>query len=179
MKIIYACLIISFLNASCSHYVDSNISKEQNSANRTGLIAYDHYDLFRYIPTYTLRADNEVSVPLSFEVRLPKKIRYYSGTNGSDFGFYYDSKQVVFIKTILKDSEIKERTYEPSDKELDNLIENQLMTSRGKFDIKEITASPKNKNIIIRRNGVLILLYNISKDDIDNYISLVSTFKLK
>jgi hypothetical protein len=178
MKTVCAFFIICLFNLSCSHYIDSTVNKADTS-NGIGLTAFDQYDLFSYNPTYTLRADHEVTTPISFEVKLPKKMRYYSGTNGSDFGFYYDKGQVIFIKTGIKNSNDNKETYEPTDKELNDLIQNELITSGGRFDIKDVVASPKNKSMIIRMNKIVILLYNINKENLNRYVSLVSTFKLK
>lgn len=144
----------------------------------SGLISYDNYNLFLYDSNVTYLKDQEVTKPAHFEVRLPKKLKYFVGHNSSDFGFYYYDNQVIFIKTDFNKPNAR-TMYEPSKEELDHIVQSVLVTSNDKFDIKEITVSPSNKNMIIIKGNSLILLYNIEKNNIDKYISLVSTFKPK
>lgn len=173
MKIRMASLI-SILIISCSSYKDSKLSERLFDQ---GLTIYKDYNLFRYKANYNLTMDKEVIMPVSFEIRLPKRMKYYKAIGSSDFAFYYVKNQVVFVKTGLKDSVAENKIYEPSSKELGDLIQNQLVTDGGRYDIKEIAPDFKNKSVIVRMGNTLVLLYNIRKEDIEPYVSLITTFK--
>jgi hypothetical protein len=155
MKIRALGIFLIVLNLfGCSHYIDSKVTGRQTPSN-SGLISYDSYNLFLYDSDVTHSKDREITKPVHFEVHLPKKLKYFVGHNGSDFGFYYDGNQVIFIKTDFNKPDGR-TMYEPSKEELDHLIQFALVTSNDKFDIKEIAASPSNKNMIIIRELVNI-----------------------
>jgi len=179
MKIHVIYPVISVLFFSCSHYIDSNISKNQNSI-KTGLEVHKRYNVFKYNANYTFTRDSEVFHPRAFEIRLPKKMKYYTGINGTDFGFYYNNNQVIFVKIGVNNSLVNnDIMYEPSFRDLEGFIDDTLLTQRGKFDIKEIKPDPKNKNNLIKKGKATILLYNISKRDIDCFVSFANTFHFR
>ena len=136
---------------------------------------------FKFIPNVTYnRGDNEIYKPKPFEISLPKEIRYWEAISSSNFGIYYKSNQVIFINTDLYNSSNNksDSIYTPSEKEMENLITTIYVTSRKKRrDIKEIPVLKDRKYQILKKQGVIILLYNIKNKNYNDYLKLIKTFK--
>lgn len=173
---ILGAILIGIIFSSCAQYIDKHTMASGIPSDGTGLLAHKEYNVFKFKPTYKLTKDEESIIPQSFEIRLPKGLRYYSGSNGSDFGFYYDSGQVLFVKTgneFVKSAKI----YEPSSKELESIIDNKLITSKAKFNIKEIKAHPGRNNLVVKTKDALILLYNVKIENINGFKESANSYK--
>ena len=157
------------------------LSGQDYNKSGTDIKNKDTCIFFKFIPNFTVnRGNNEIFKPKSFEINLPKKIKYWEAISGANFGFYYKSKQVIFINTDLYNcsNNKSDSIYTPSEKEMENLITTTFETSRKKRrDIKEIPFLKGRKYQIVKKQGVTILLYNIKNKNYDDYLKLIKTFK--
>lgn len=120
-----------------------------------------------------------VLTPFEFSIDLPKKLVSYEIDNGSDFGFYFDHGQVIFIKCFYNESiSSKDTVYIPSRQELEDLIAHELMTTHGaKYDIKEMEYKPSRISTIIKKQNILILLFNVKKNANPTFLKMMATYK--
>ena len=143
-----------------------------------------------FITSVGARADNEVFDHMNFEIKLPPQMEYYAFSHGCEgfFKFFYKRDESIFIITPLLPSVLPEDTiYEPTIDEVDKVIYHFLLS-----DYEE---SPKNRkivrkldnlksmkkdrrNLVIVKNGITILLFNIKKENLQQYQELVSSVKL-
>jgi hypothetical protein len=169
-------LIGLFSMGSCNRYIDAkngNTSIEQGS-----LKFYTDSNLFTYRTNIIATRDNEKIYPKSFEVTLPKKMKYYEFINSTDFGFYYDKGQVIFIKIELEPKvQVKDTTYTPSQEKLQEFIQSSLKTNGSKYDIKKIPVLKGRRNTILTKGDATILLYNVVDDNYKEFFGDVSSFK--
>ncbi len=172
--IIFLIFFINIFLADLSGQNDIKFKQEIYIENKDTCI------FFKFIPNITYTRDNEIYKPKSFEINLPKKIKFWEAINSSNFGIYYKSKQVIFINTDLENcsNNKSDSIYTPSEKEIEYLITTIFETSREKRrDIKEIPFLKCRKHQIIKRQRITILLYNIKNKNYDNYLKLIKTFK--
>lgn len=169
-------LLVIFGISSCYRYIDA--TNGDTVIEQGSLKFYSDSNLFAYKTNIIATRDKEMIYPKYFEVTLPKKIKYYEFINSTDFGFYYEKGQVIFIKIEL-DSKIqsKDTTYIPSTEKLDEFIQLVIKTNGKKLDIKKITASKGRRNFIIIKGDATILLYNITNDNLKQFLDDLSSFK--
>lgn len=162
--------------SSCNWYID--VTNESTSIEQGTLKFYTDSNLFTYRTNIVATRDKEKVYPKFFEIKLPKKIKYYEFINSTDFGFYYDKGQVIFIKMELEPTaQTKDTTYTPSQRELEELIQSVLKTNGGKYDIKKIPAHKERRNVILIKGDATILLYNMADDNYKEFFDNVSSFK--
>jgi len=179
MKYYIIISIISFINifpVNLSGQNDIKFKQEIFIENKDTCV------FLKFIPNITYnKGDNEIYKPKPFEINLPKKIKYWEAITSSNFGFYYKSKQVIFINTDLENCSNNKSDsiiYTPSEKEIETLITTTFETSRKKRrNIKEIPLLKRRKNQIIKKQEITILLYNIKNKNFNQYLDLVKTFK--
>src|SRR5438477_11918240 len=98
--------------SSCNRYID--VANGSTPVEQSSLKFYTDSNLFTFKTNIVTTRDTEKIYPKFFEVALPKKIRYYEFINSSDFGFYYDKGQVIFIKIELEPKmRSQDTTYNP------------------------------------------------------------------
>lgn len=169
-------ILVTFGLMSCNRYVDA--TNGSTSIDQGSLKFYTDSNLFTYKTNIIATRDNEKVPPKFFEVTLPKKMKYYELTNSTDFGFYYDKGQAIFIKIELDPKiQIKDTTYTPSKEELEELIKAVLKTNGDKYDIKKIPAYKERRNTILVKSDATILLFNITEDKYKQFFDDVKSFK--
>ncbi|MCB0716651.1 MAG: hypothetical protein KDC06_11645 [Chitinophagaceae bacterium] len=169
-------LLVMLSMSSCNKYIDA--TNGSTSIEQGSLKFYTDSNLFTFRTNVVATRDKEKVYPKFFEVKLPKKIKYNEFINSTDFGFYYDKGQVIFIKMELEPkTQTKDTTYTPSQHELKQLIQSVLKTNGGKYDIKKIPAHKKRRNTILIRGEATILLFNIVDDNYKQFFNNVGSFK--
>jgi hypothetical protein len=169
-------ILLTFGLMSCNRYIDT--TNGSTSIDQGFLRFYTDSNLFTYKTNIITTKDNEKVNPKFFEVTLPKKMKYYELTNSTDFGFYYDKGQAIFIKIELEPKiQIKDTTYTPAKEKLEELIQAILKTNGGKYDIKKIPAHKERRNIILVKGNATILLFNITEDNYKQFFDDVNSFK--
>lgn len=177
MRLVISVLIMieMFNLSSCNRYIDAkngNTSIEQGS-----LKFYTDSNLFTYRTNIIATRDKEKIYPKFFEVTLPKKMKYYEFINSTDFGFYYDKGQVIFIKIELEPTaQVKDTTYIPSQEKLEEFIQS-LKANDHKYDIKKIPVYKERRNAVLNKGDATILLYNVVDDNYKQFFDDVSSFK--
>lgn len=169
-------LLVMLNMSSCNRYID--VAGGSSSIEQGTLKFYADSNVFTYRTNIVATRDQEKVYPKFFEVALPKKIKYYEFINSSDFGFYYDKGQVVFIKIDLEPKRRRiDTAYTPLKKELEEFVQTELKTRRSKYDIKNISLIEGRRNIIITKGDATILLYNITSDNENQFLSHLNTFR--
>jgi hypothetical protein len=96
----------------------------------------------------------------------------------TDFTFYYDKSQVIFIKVDHENKNIKQDTvYTPSKDQLNEIIDSEVKTESGKYDLKDIPFKEHRENLIIQRGTAMILLCNIYDYNFPLFFEYVNSFK--
>ncbi len=175
---IWQILLLSIVILSaCNRYVDvvkngSNMPIQQGYLN-----FYRDSNVLIYKSNIILTRDTEKIYPRSFEVTLPKRIKYYEFLGMSDFAFYYDQNQVFFIKINLENRKgISDSSYVPSTEGLANFIQQLSTGNNKKYNIHEIAVNADRVNKIVTKGDATILLYNIKKENEDIFSSYLSSF---
>ena len=137
---------------------------------------YTDSNFFTFKTNLVLTRDTEKIYPKFFEVALPKKMKYYEFINSTDFSFYYDKGQVVFIKIELEKVSNKDTTYTPTKEKLEEFIQS-LSTNGNKYDIKKIILSKGRRNTILNKGEATILLYNIVEDNYNQFFTYLSSLR--
>lgn len=177
---VFCFLIFTMLLGSCAkHYLDAIEKDTKEPVKNNFFEIYSEYNIFRYQNNVGMTRDTEKINPRHFEVRLPKNIRYWEINNITDFGFYYDHDQVVFVKLKLKNAISKpDSIYTPSNNQLSKLIGEQLLTSGNKkYNIKEVNLLPKRENLIVDKGDALLILYNIEAKHLNTFSKDIKEFK--
>ena len=149
---------------SCNRYIDAKNKKVQilegsftSSSGSNTLV---------YRTSVGLKMDNVVLKPKPFQVKLPKKMKYYELVGPSDFAFYYNQSQVVFIKINLENARpVSDTSYAPSLNELNIFIQQLSTVNNKKHNIKEMTSKTERINRIMIKEDATILLYNYLKEN--------------
>lgn len=169
-------LLVVLSMGSCRTYVDA--TKGNTPVEQGSFKFYTDSNLFIFKTNVILTRDKEEVHPKFFEVTLPKKIKYYEFINSSDFGFYYDKGQVVFIKIELEPKiKNKDTTYSPSAEKLKEFIQSGLKTGGAKYDIKKIPVYTGRRNVILIRGDAMILLYNITDNNYSQFLDYLNRFR--
>ena len=170
-------LILILGITSCNRYIDSVKTKTTTSIMQGYFDFYpaDSNVLF-YKTNIGLKRDTEVTYPKAFTVKLPKGLKFYEFSS-TDFGFYYNNNQVVFMKVNVFDSIPNRDTfYFPKEAELNDFILNKIFTTNGKYNIKNISMNQSRKQAMIKKGAATILLYNIKPENYDLFLKDVSSF---
>ncbi|GEP93835.1 hypothetical protein [Chitinophaga cymbidii] len=178
-SVIKASLYLSlFIVSSCARYVDTVRSYSNGYAKNDFFQFYPDSNVFRYKSNVVLTKDTERIYPKFFEVRLPKKIRFYEFIGSTDFSFYYDKGQTVFIKVNLEKSKISRDTvYNPTRDQLGELIESTAQTGNGKYNLNAIPFNEHRKHLVMQRGNATTLLYNIEDKNFDLFYGYISKFR--
>lgn len=175
----YPILFILITFTSCGRYLDT-VKKTSIIPVKQGYFDfYPDSNLFTYRSSVVLTRDTEKIYPKSFSVKFPKNLKYYELVRSSNFAFYYDKGEVIFIKVDLENKVSAEDTiFFPSQEQLEQVIEYELNTANNnKYDIKKIPFDKHRKSSLIRKGDATILLYNIRKENYDLFYNFVNTFK--
>lgn len=177
--VIKASLYLSlFIVSSCARYVDTVRSYSNGSAKNDFFQFYPDSNVFRYQSNVVLTRDTEKIYPKFFEVKLPKKIRYYEFIGSTDFSFYYDKGQTIFIEVNLEKNKISQDTvYNPSRDQLDEFIESTAQTGNEKYNLKAIPFNGNRKHLVMQRGNATILLYNVEDKNFDLFYEYISKFR--
>jgi len=169
-------LLVVFSMSSCRTYIDA--TNGSTPVEQGSLKFYTDNNLFTFKTSIILTRDKEEVHPKFFQVTLPKKIRYYEFINSTDFGFYYDKGQVVFIKIELEPvSKRSDTIYTPLKGQLEEFLQADLKTGGGKYDIKKIPFYKDRKNAIITKGDATIILYNITDNNYDQFLKYLNRFE--
>ena len=174
-----ALLIFLFSVCSCTtNYIDTVGNHSQIPVNSDFFQFYPDSNVFRYKSNIVLTKDTEKVYPKFFEVTLPKKIRYYTLIGSTDFSFYYDKNQVVFIKIDIEGTKSNTDTvYTPSREQLDEFIESEVRAGSGKYNLKNTSFNPSRKHLVMQKGDAAILLYNIEGKNLDLFSNYVGQFR--
>jgi hypothetical protein len=172
-KYLTSVFIVTFLLIGISDYANCSLSKDS-----TSIIQCENYLLFKYRHTLTIAQDNNLFSPVFFDIRLPKGLLHMEIVNISSFGFYYKANQVVFILTdIYKKRMHLDTTFVPNNNTIDSLKATNFETSNDdRWNIKEIQIIKHRKNLMIVKNGTIILLFNIKRRNLEKYLDLVNSY---
>jgi hypothetical protein len=179
VRIFFLLWIAMIFNSCANRYID-NLGKGTVEPVKGPLFeVYSSYNLFSYKSNVTLSRDTEKVYPRYFEIRLPKGIVYYEINGISDFGFYYDHHQVIFVKLKLEAATSKaDSVYVPQESDLLELIGGDLSTSGNKrYDIKSFKRIEGTKNCVIDKGDAMIILYNIQEEAFNSFYKEVNTFR--
>ena len=169
-------LLIMLSLVSCNTYIDA--AKGSTAVDQGSLKFDKDSNLFIYKTNFVATRDKEKVYPKFFQVKLPKKMKYYEFTNSTDFGFYYDKGQAIFIKIELEPkTRIQDTTYTPSQEQLGELIQSVLKTNGGKYDIKKIPAYKERTNTVLVKGDAVMLLYNVTENNYKRFFNDVNSFK--
>lgn len=173
LVLLFICSII----VSCNRYIDLAKNKTHLPIMQGYFDFYPDSNILLYKTNVILTRDTEKIYPKAFKVRLPKRLRSYELSGSTDFGFYYDKKQVIFINIDLDNKEVKrDTTYSPNEDELNNFVLYKASTSNHKYNIKEIPMNSKRKQMFIKKGAATILLYNIEPKNYDLFYEYANGF---
>jgi hypothetical protein len=182
-KLLITGCIAMFLMSSC---VTENTSLFFQ--NNTGYLRKknDHIE-FRYTTKVFFTRDKEKFVPINFEIQLPKGLKYCEFINSRDFVFYYKANQVIAITTTYIDVNMlkthlsirqQDSIYIPQENQI-KLIINDIGPSKDKkWDVTNIKMITNRQNMIRYKRGVSILLFNIKKENFQNYKEIVQSIEI-
>ena len=160
---------------SCNKYFDK-VNNVQ--IKKEGFFTfYKNVNIFDYYSNVNFKADNEVWYPKSFEVNLPKGIKYWESSNSENFNFFYQGGQVILIHIDLQKSSTENTVYTPTDLEIKEFIYQTLVNHNNKFSAEKIEINHSLKQIMIKKGSAKILLYNIANENYEAYFKALNTFR--
>lgn len=184
MRLILTLLAIIILS-SCSKKLDTikhnTPEPVKNELSKDITLEYFyHYNIFNYESKIAASRDTEITNPKHFRIKLPKGLKYYVLNPLTDFGFYYDRKQVIFIKIKLFKNEVhkNDSIVSLTNKQLENLIETEISSAGNRrYNIKDMAIVPGRKHLLIEKGDAFILLYNIKEENFATFSEYVKEFK--
>lgn len=172
-----ALLFICSTIVSCNRYIDRATSNDNVPERKGYFELYPDSNIFTYKTNVILTRDTEKIYPKAFKVKLPKGLKSYELTGSSDFSFYYQKKQVIFIRVDLENNKSNQDTsYSPTEDELEKFVQSKLTLTKSKYNIKEIPMNPKRRQMFIKKGEATILLYNIEPKNYDLFYGYVNSF---
>lgn len=172
-------LILITAIASCNRYIDKISDSNTHSVKQGNFEFYRDRNVLLYTSNMILRSDKDVKYPKSFEVVLPKGIKYYEFAGSTEFKVFYEKKQAVFIKLYLEADRIQQDTlYSPKKEDLEILLQNTINFSGSKYDINSNDFIENRKHLVVKHNAATILLYNIKPEKFDLFYNSISKFNL-
>lgn len=168
--------ILIFGLFSCGNVLDK-IGKSQALPVKNGYVSYYRdKNILIYRPTVGLRSDSEVSMPSSFQVNLPKGMKFYEFIEPTDFVIYYRKQQVFYVRIDTDSNSNVDTVYSPDKDELEDFVENKLSFHNYKYDIQKIKLIKSRKNVIVKRGRANILLYNVTQAQFDDFLKSAQSF---
>lgn len=175
-------IIICFIFTSCVTL------KDHDEASCKTLKDYKGYDVFNTCFTeeknnliFKLDAstarpashNGKLYYPKSFEMKLPKNIKDFD-FDFTKFTFVYSKDQFIMVFNNMFENPVKNDTiYFDRDKEV---IKHALDFLPDKY--YHYKAGKNRKNIMLKRGTFTIYLFNIKSNNMNEYISLVKSFKI-
>ncbi|MFZ4412473.1 MAG: hypothetical protein ACOYOV_05255 [Bacteroidales bacterium] len=164
---------------SCSAQKKVSLNFEDKSCN---IKEFENHLLFKYKTNNFITRDKEKFKPISFEIQLPKKVKFWEVINSTNFGFYYKQNQVILITTtaidkngfnldgiyISPENQI-DSIYIPSKHSIEKMICDFETSGYKKWDIKKIRIIKNRKNLVVRKENITILLLNIEENCLEDY----------
>ena len=182
-KLVFILLWISFMSFDKAY--GQNI--EYDNGRTSFHYKEAHYAEFRYETSLIGVADSQEFYFMNFEVKLPLLLDDLICTTNI-FRFFYKHNESIFISTPYLNSVLPEDAiYEPTFIEVFGLINSLLVNDEGdipqstkilrKFDRLE-SMKKNRRNLVIVKNGITIVLFNIKKENLQQYQELVLSVKL-
>ena len=171
---------------SCSKYPKNlqeyteEVGQNLRDCNNTCIVKLSNSTYFKYNNGTVSTMDKEKYHPLSFEIYLPPRMKFFQVHSTKRFEFYYSNKEVIIIETpYVEEDKLQEmQPYKPSLEELNKFL-GEGYNAHNKYDLSEIEMMPNRINRVkINNSGVVFCLYNIKNDNIDDYLSMLSSFNL-
>jgi hypothetical protein len=137
---------------------------------------------FQYLNLRSIKysLDTFKGIPPKIKLYIPKNLKNWEINNGSRFIFYYPNHEFVFVKTRLLawNPVLSDTIFAPSKDYIENIIAEEVIAGRGKHRLKEAKYISWRKSLVIQKNGVLILLYNIRNKKLMHYKNLAERVTL-
>lgn len=188
MKQFIILISIVFLLFSCSTHKINSQYFEDKSCN---IKEFENHLLFKYKTNILMTRDKERFKPISFEIQLPKKVKFWEVINSTKFGFYYKRNQVILITTTAIDKNgfnmdglcISSKNqidsiYIPSKHSIDKMICDFETSGHKKWDIKKIGRIQNRKNIVVKKENTTILLLNIEENSFEDYYHFIQSYTI-
>ena len=144
------------------------------------LASYVDSNVFVYKTKAFARMDMERLYPRFFEVKLPRNIQYFCFRGQDRFEFYYDKKQVVYIKIDLYDKGENniDTTYQLALQESNELInfDEYSRSDTSKYILQRISFKKSRKTTVLKKGAATIILYNIVPRNHTQFLRLVNQF---
>lgn len=171
-------IIILFSSIACNRYVDNGKTERKIQIQQSAFTFFPDYNFLVYKSNVGLKMDDIIIKPKSFEVRLPKKIKSYTFSNSTNFYFYYNDEQAIFIKINLERTDLtKDTFYTPNPNEVTNIIHHDILGADSKYNINKIELNTNRKQTLIQKGAATILLYNIKADNQNTFFNFLNSFK--
>jgi hypothetical protein len=115
--------------------------------------------------------------PNHFSLNLPKELKNWLSL-GTEFYFEYRGKEIIYINAGFKNTGYAQTwlARETSDDEIYTRL-NSYWIKRGYNENTLKTGHSGRISKVYSDKKVLILLFNIKKEDFDNYFELIKSFK--
>jgi hypothetical protein len=136
--------------------------------------------VFNYNSPITVSRGEEVFEPVNFKIKLPKGLRYYEVNDISDFAFYYDDQQVIFVKVYYENNQaiLPVEFADFSIQEAEILIEEELSSDYDSdYNLYKIKLKDDRVSKIADMQKVKILLLNLKQENTEDWIKLTSQFQ--
>ncbi|MDL2231894.1 hypothetical protein LJB85_04090 [Porphyromonadaceae bacterium OttesenSCG-928-L07] len=176
-------LLVLLFNAISS--IGQKVEKVETDSS---IIFQNNVDYWLFtVKSVESKLDTERYQSLSFKIKLPNVHGYWGGSFYSFFYFFYKYNQVIFLQTpLFKDTFGNDTTYIPSNKEIETIMNNGGLITKGSskwlqksqkvLDKRDTAFDAKRKDLLIRKDGSIILLFNIRERDFDHFHNLVQSF---
>jgi hypothetical protein len=143
-----------------------------------GVLSFEKtYNHLFYRSTRKLTRDTEIIFPVSYSIKVPKKIRYCEvGFLGKSLFDYGDSQFVIIVQND-----------EPSLSESNNLTEEDWQKLvMGKFESTRLHRMKLDafqllngrSSMILKKDSISIVLYNIKKSHFKTFVDHVRTLQI-
>jgi hypothetical protein len=137
----------------------------------------ENYNEFVYKSKINATADNEVYYTTRFSLNLPKKVKNWLSLS-NEFYFEYGGKEIIYINAGFKNIGDGQTwmARETNNEEIYIRL-NSYWIKRGYNENTLKTGQSGRISKVYSDKKVFILLYNIKRENFDNYFNLVKSFK--
>lgn len=168
-------ILLTIAISSCISYSDCGKSIYSSHFD---LIYLNNYNEFIYKSKVDGVADHDIYITTNFSINLPKKIKSWT-FSGNEYFFEYSGREIIYINSgYINIGDIKNWAVRETNKdEIYNRIGYYYWGKRGYSENSLAVRRSGRVSKVYTDGKVLIILYNIKKENFEKYFDFVKSFK--
>jgi hypothetical protein len=155
------------------------IAQKHDGMDSLEFVINEKYTEFKYRERVGFRAEEEVYLPINFDIKLPNGILDWNASYFSNFVFVYDDDQVIFLSTdIFKERPTADTAYSMDCSSVYHILESDFTKfTNEQYNNYQYLIDNERVNFVIYKNRSVILLFNIKDENFDKFKELVISYE--